>query len=142
MPYTKEQLNCIFDKTSGYCHICRKKLSFKNYGRFGAKGAWEVEHSIPKARGGTNRLSNIYASCISCNREKRDGSTRVARKQRGFTKAPLSALKRKKSKLANAIAGGTAGALIGSILGPLGTIVGAFIGGNAGHKQNPDKHQP
>ena len=30
----------------------------------------EIEHIIPKARGGTNRVSNLAASCIPCNREK------------------------------------------------------------------------
>jgi hypothetical protein len=54
MAYTSEQLNRIYDRTSGYCHICCKKLSFKHYGRYGERGAWHAEHSRPRARGGTN----------------------------------------------------------------------------------------
>jgi len=30
----------------------------------------EMEHIMPKVRGGTNRVSNLAASCISCNRKK------------------------------------------------------------------------
>lgn len=45
MPYSRSQLRRIYDRTSGYCHLCHKKLAFTNYGRYGAKGVWEVEHS-------------------------------------------------------------------------------------------------
>jgi hypothetical protein len=41
-------LNAIYDRTSGYCHIFHRKLVFTNYGIVGAKGAWEVEHSGPR----------------------------------------------------------------------------------------------
>jgi len=70
MAFSSEQLNQIYNRTSGYCHICHKKLAFKNYGVFGARGAWEVEHSNPQAKGGTNRLNNLYPACITCNRSK------------------------------------------------------------------------
>ncbi len=90
MGFTDEELNYIYDRISGYCHICRKKLAFKNYGLFGARSAWEVEHSNPKSRGGTNHLNNLYAACIPCNRSKNNLSTRTARAAYGNRKAPLS----------------------------------------------------
>lgn len=52
MKYPDDQLNCIYDKTGGYCYYCQKKLAFTNYGQFGRKGAWEADHNIPTASGG------------------------------------------------------------------------------------------
>jgi len=70
MGYTDEDLQAIYDKYNGYCAICGKKLAFTNYGRFREKGAWEVDHSNPIARGGTDYLRNLRPVCISCNRSK------------------------------------------------------------------------
>lgn len=50
MKRDNETLQRIFEKTDCLCHICRKRLSFKNYGQVGARGAWEIEHSIPRSR--------------------------------------------------------------------------------------------
>jgi HNH endonuclease len=139
MAYTDEKLNDIFDRTSGYCHICHKKLAFINYGLVGKRGAWEVEHSNPKAKGGTSRLNNLYPAHISCNRSKKASSTRSARLAHGKSRAPLASDKRKKVKRENAIVGGILGARIGWVFGPPGAFVGALIGAHLGHKQNPDK---
>lgn len=106
MSYTDEKLSSIYERTSGYCHICHKKLVFNNYARLGGKGAWEVEHSNPRVRSGTNRASNLYAACISWNRRKCDSTTRAARSGYGYRKAPLSFAKRKKAGIENAVAGG------------------------------------
>lgn len=141
MRFTEEQLNDIYDRTSGYCHICRKKLAFKNYGGLGAKGAWEIEHSKPKSRGGTNRLNNLYAACISCNRSKNNSSTRTARAANGYRKAPLSVEARKRVKAGNAVAGSIFGAIAGSVFGPGGVLIGGAIGAKLGHKKNPDKNR-
>jgi len=70
MHFSDDDLNEIYDRTSGYCHICHRKLAFINYGVLGARGAWEVEHSKPQARGGTHMRTNLYAACIPCNRSK------------------------------------------------------------------------
>jgi 5-methylcytosine-specific restriction endonuclease McrA len=74
--YTDEELNDIYDKTDGYCYHCGKKLSWKNYGLSGERGAWEVDHSVPVSQGGTDYLRNLVPSCIECNRRKRDLSSR------------------------------------------------------------------
>src|SRR6266481_309133 len=68
--YMREQLRRIYDKTNGSCHLCGKKLAFTNYGEVGARAAWEVEHSIPLANGGTHHGNNLFASCVPCNRSK------------------------------------------------------------------------
>ena len=139
MVFTNEQLNNIYDRTTGYCHICHKKVAFKNYGKFGERGAWEVEHSNPQAKDGTNRLTNLYPACISCNRSKQASSTRSVRAANGKSHAPLSATKRKHAKLGNAVAGSIIGATVVNALIPGLGILGALVGANAGHKKNPDK---
>lgn len=106
MPYTDEQLSAIYDRTSGYCHICGKKLAFQNYGRPGRKGAWQVEHSNPRVKGGSDRLTNLFAACIDCNLSKATSTTRTARRWYGRNRAPLSRDRRRQAQLRNAIAGG------------------------------------
>jgi HNH endonuclease len=66
----REMLRRIYDRTCGYCHLCGKKLSFQNYGRFEKRRAWEIEHSIPRAMGGSDHLNNLYPACIGCNRDE------------------------------------------------------------------------
>lgn len=140
MKFSNDHLNDIYDRTSGYCHVCRKKLAFKNYGLFGSRGAWEVEHSNPQAKGGTHRLSNLYAACISCNRSKGKATTRSVRAMYGETAAPLSVAKRRSAKSANALVGAGGGALLGGgLAGPPGAILGGVLGAILGHKKNPDK---
>ncbi len=133
MPYTEDKLRAIYDRTSGYCHICGKKLAFTNYGQIDARGCWEVEHSVPLVSGGTDRLNNLYASCISCNRYKRDGSTRAARAQNGRMRAPLSRSKRAEQQATNTTVGAALGALAGFLVfGPPGALICGGIGAAAG----------
>lgn len=139
MAFSKVEKRKIYNRTSGKCHICGKKLSFENYGFQGLKSAWEVEHSNPKSIGGTNRLNNLYASCITCNRSKNNNSTRSARARYGRTKAPLSKDKRKIEKKNNSILGGLIGGIIGSVVGPTGAVIGAAIGAKIGFDKDPDR---
>lgn len=144
MAYDKETLRTIYNRTSGYCHLCRKKLSFTNYGRAGEKGAWHVEHSIPQAKGGTDHGNNLYAACIDCNLEKGTHTTQTARAWNDRSRAPLSRKKRSEARTNNAIAGGIIGGVIGGALlglielGPVGALIGAAIGAKAGHSIKPD----
>lgn len=138
MAWTLDQLNDIYDRTSGYCHLCSKRLAFTNYGSTRDRGAWEVEHSVPKACGGTDRLNNLYAACISCNRSKRARPTRACRAENGRTRAPLNSSARRAAKTENALAGAGLGALLGLPFGPIGALVGSAIGAGLGHKENPD----
>jgi hypothetical protein len=133
-------LNTIYDRTSGYCHICWRKVCFSNYGIVGARGAWEIEHSRPRARGGTNHGNNLYAACIPCNREK--GHRRPTRTVRGWNsqkRAPLSRAKRAEAKQRQALTGAVLFGVAGSVFGPLGTVVGVALGVAFGNKQNPDR---
>src|SRR4029079_1401803 len=103
MRQSDEKLKRIYERTSGYCHICRNELVFSNYGsyHYGEDGAWEVEHSNPRAAGGTDHLTNLYAACIPCNRAKGQLPTRSARAKHGWTCAPLNREKRAVAKRSN-----------------------------------------
>lgn len=134
---TDKELELVFDRTGGDCHLCHGRLAFRNYGRIDGRGAWEIEHSNPRARGGTDRLNNLYAAHISCNRSKGARTTRSVRKQNGHTRAPLSAQARHAERIDNMIVGGGLGMFIGALGGPAGIILGTLVGGNLGYGQNP-----
>jgi hypothetical protein len=137
MSYTSERLNQVFDRTDGYCHICHGRLSFAQYGR---PGGWEVEHSVPKSRGGTDRLSNLYAAHVSCNRAKRADSTRSARRKRGKTRAPHSVQKRAELRKRNAALGFGGGVALGAMIGgPPGALIGGTLGALLGHDKDPGR---
>jgi 5-methylcytosine-specific restriction endonuclease McrA len=141
MQYTSADLRTIYNRTSGKCHICGKKLALSNYSLFGERGAWEVEHSNARARGGTDRLNNLYAACISCNRSKGALTTRAARPREGRTRAPLSREKRKAARRENAFLGGALSVLGGVALGAtgVGLMVLGGLGAAAGYNVSPDK---
>jgi hypothetical protein len=81
MAYTDEPLSLIFDRTDGRCHLCGLKLCLGNYGRFGRRGAWEVEHSNSHCNGGhTARRSLRVQTDPVC----------VNHRQSGFPFSPAS----------------------------------------------------
>lgn len=62
--------NEVYEKCDGKCEYCDKRLSLKNHGRPGEMGAWEIDHSVSRANGGTDHLNNLVAACVDCNQEK------------------------------------------------------------------------
>ena len=138
--YDDDRLDSIYDKTQGKCHICGKKLARKNYGRTDERGAWEVEHSNPRASGGTDRLNNLYVACVAGHRAKQDGSTRTARAQHGRTRAPLSASTERRARWGSAIGWGLVARLVGgAVLGPAGGWFVALLAGAVAFEHDPDK---
>jgi len=139
MPFTDEQLSRIFDRTDGRCHICGGKLCFSNYGQFGRRGDWELEHSNPRRKGGSDRLCNLYPAHISCNREKGSMATRTVRAWNGRTKAPLSRQRKEEIRSNNRLGWGSVSALSGAALaGPAGFFFGAIIGALVGDGMKPE----
>lgn len=138
MAYDDDILDRIYDRTDGYCHICGKKVSYVNYARYGSRGAWEVEHSVPKAQGGTDHLNNLYPACVSCNRRKAARSTRAARSAHDRSRAPYSKRKKEQIRNSNATVSGTLGGLIGTVAGPWGVAVGAVLGARLGRRIDPE----
>lgn len=113
MKWSIEKRQLIFNRTSGKCHICHGALEFGSYGK---QGGWEVEHSIPRTNGGTDRLNNLYPAHVKCNRSKGAKSTLSARKRFHKTKAPLSIARRKQQKLKAGFSNGLGMALITTAL--------------------------
>lgn len=132
-----DTLKCIYTRTEGACHVCRKKLCFNNYGKMGRRGAWEIEHSVPVSKGGTDHLNNLYAACIPCNRSKGTSHTRTARAEYGYRRAPLS----KKQRSKNAWTWGTAGSLAALFVPPhvrlITAVLGATVGAAIGYHNKP-----
>lgn len=118
----------VFDKTDGHCHLCEKKLARRNYGNIGARGAWEIDHSVPISKGGKNHLNNYLAACISCNRSKGNSPTQQVRKHNGLNKKPLTKQQKQAKARNKALVGATSGALLGSRFGPAGVLVGGALG--------------
>lgn len=136
-----QRLNDIFDRTDGHCHICGKRLCWSNYRVFRAKGCWEIEHSVPRARGGTERLNNLYPACISCNRSKQARGTRSVRAAHGRGAAPLSAAAKRERRERNAGLGAAlaaGGAYLLGVTSPFGLGLALLGGGYLGHSQDPD----
>jgi 5-methylcytosine-specific restriction endonuclease McrA len=52
----------------------------------------EIEHAIPKSRGGTEELSNLVPACPDCNREKGDRTPREYLKLEGLTNELIDAV--------------------------------------------------
>lgn len=137
MKREEAQLRAIYDRTEGQCHICRKRLSFCNYGLLGKRGAWEIEHSVAQARGGTDHGNNLFAAHISCNRSKGDSSSRTARRQHGYQCAPYSTTKRKRNAAIGAGIGSLALFLVPPQFRIAAAVVGAVTGAIAGYKKKP-----
>ena len=70
MRFNNDTVNYVYKKNKGYCKYCGKKLSLKNYGKVGNRGAWEIDHSKPKSKGGSDYRRNLVPACVSCNRDK------------------------------------------------------------------------
>lgn len=139
MPFTNGKLNDIYDRSSGRCHICHRRLSFKNYGALGECGAWEVEHSNPRVKGGTDRLNNLYPACIFCNRSKGAASARYARAANGFIRAPLSYSMREQAMIDNAIVGAVLGGILAKAINPKAVVLGSILGMALGHSINSER---
>jgi 5-methylcytosine-specific restriction endonuclease McrA len=54
----------IFEKSAGRCHYCATTLTLD--------GSWHVEHMLPRALGGEDKIGNLVAACAPCNLSKGD----------------------------------------------------------------------
>jgi hypothetical protein len=138
MVFSDEQLSNIYDRTNGRCHLCRKKLCFSNYGRWGQKAAWEVDHSLSRASGGSDHFHNLFPACMSCNRSKQAASSRSHRQRNGYTRVPLSKAKLQSARESNVATGAIIGGLVGLLGGPGGALIGAGLGAWLGDTVDPE----
>ena len=59
----RQNKHVLYGQQEGFCAGCRMDFPFKIF---------EVDHIIPKSRGGTDHLENLQLLCPSCNRIKGD----------------------------------------------------------------------
>ena len=62
IPY-RQNKHVLFGQQEGLCNGCKGDFPFKLF---------EVDHVVPRSRGGTDHLSNLQLLCSSCNRIKGD----------------------------------------------------------------------
>lgn len=62
-PITRETKKAVWDKCSGHCWYCGKKVNpfFMHY-----------DHVYPHSKGGDDSINNLVVSCPSCNFSKSD----------------------------------------------------------------------
>lgn len=87
----------------------------------------EVEHIVPKSRGGSNRVSNLTLSCRDCNQEK--GNLTAA--EFGYPEVQAKA----KKPLRDAAAVNSTRYAIGNMLKALGLPVSFWSGGRTKHNR-------
>lgn len=52
----------VREKTEGRCYHCSHALSAR----------WEIDHLLPRSRGGRHTFANMVPSCVPCNQQKSD----------------------------------------------------------------------
>ena len=51
----------MYGQAEGNCHYCGFHLPFK---------LTEIDHKLPKSKGGTDHIENLVLACANCNRRK------------------------------------------------------------------------
>src|SRR5574342_210705 len=64
-------INWVYDRTHGYCTYCGEKIHFVNHGELWRVGSWEMDHLVPRVRGGSDEPANLVPACVGCNRSKK-----------------------------------------------------------------------
>lgn len=90
MSFSKETQNKVFDKYGGRCALCGKQLVRKNYGVRVGRGRWQIDHSKPDAKGGTDHINNLLPMCAECNNRKSDMTLAQAKKKFGQSRKKRS----------------------------------------------------
>ena len=64
IPY-RQNKHVLFGRQEGRCNGCQTDFPFKLF---------EVDHIVPRSKGGADHLDNLQLLCSSCNRIKGDRS--------------------------------------------------------------------
>ncbi len=57
----------VWNKTEGHCHLCGERFAFED--------KWEVDHLVPRAKGGVDEEWNLLPICRFCNIMKKAART-------------------------------------------------------------------
>jgi hypothetical protein len=139
MAHERERLDRIFRRTDGRCHLCGRKLEAGDYGNRHSDCGWEVDHSRPRAKGGSDHLNNLYPSHRRCNRSKGTRPARECRAEQGRSAPPVSRDRVRAAKRRGALGGSMIGGVGGFLLtGPAGGTIGTIVGGLLGACRDPN----
>lgn len=131
MAYTKDELRRIWKSTDGRCHLTGRRLLLKDYSE-----TWEVDHSRPRAKGGSSHGNNLKPALVSANRSKQATGSRAVRRRNGLTRSPMSPGEQGRKRSSNTAGGALVGATTGAaIAGPPGLVVGGILGALLGASQ-------
>lgn len=62
----------IFNKTSGFCYFCGSEILKSNF---------QIDHFLPKSKGGGNNIENLFPVCKLCNNSKNNNDIEFWRKK-------------------------------------------------------------
>ena len=65
LPNYRTHKHTLFGKHEGHCGGCRMAFPFRNF---------EIDHVIPRAKGGSDHADNLQLLCGACNRAKGTGT--------------------------------------------------------------------
>ena len=65
LPNYRSHKHEVFGKQEGHCAGCRMMFPFRNF---------EIDHVIPRAKGGSDHIENLQLLCGTCNRSKGTGT--------------------------------------------------------------------
>ena len=65
LPNYRTHKHTLFGKQEGHCGGCRIVFPFRNF---------EIDHVIPRAKGGSDHVDNLQLLCGACNRAKGTGT--------------------------------------------------------------------
>lgn len=79
----------LIKKQEGRCSYCQTEITTEN-GTQGNKIKAEIEHKVPRSKGGRDNLENIHLTCTHCNREKGTSTHQAFEAHKNFqTHIPL-----------------------------------------------------
>ena len=65
LPNYRTHKHELFGKQEGHCAGCRMMFPFRNF---------EIDHVIPRTKGGSDHIENLQLVCGACNRAKGTGT--------------------------------------------------------------------
>ena len=65
LPNYRTHKHELFGKQEGHCRGCRMMFPFRNF---------EIDHVVPRAKGGSDHVENLQLLCGACNRAKGTGT--------------------------------------------------------------------